>query len=124
MEKYRIGMIGAGVTGTPLLRQLLDAPFVEMVGVADLDLRLPGITLARERGVPVTSNFIEIAEQGDQVDIIIDVTGSRKVREDLRRFMQFSGNTHTVIVHERIALLMMSLGAGSQVETQHEEMGY
>ncbi|NWK79070.1 oxidoreductase [Aquitalea sp. LB_tupeE] len=124
MEKYRIGMIGAGVTGTPLLRQLLDAPFVEMVGVADLDLRLPGITLARERGVPVTSNFIEIAEQGDQVDIIIDVTGSRKVREDLRRFMQFSGNTHTVIVHERIALLMMSLGAGKQVETQHEEMGY
>lgn len=124
MEKYRIGMIGAGVTGTPLLRQLLDAPFVEMVGVADLDLRLPGIALAREHGVPVTSNFIEIAEQGDRVDIIIDVTGSRKVREDLRRFMQFSGNSHTVIVHERVALLMMSLGAGQQVETQHEEMGY
>ncbi|RQO72995.1 oxidoreductase [Aquitalea sp. FJL05] len=124
MEKFRIGMIGAGVTGAPLLRQLLDAPFVEMVGVADLDLRLPGIELARERGVPVTSNFIEIAEQGDQVDIIIDVTGSRKVREDLRRFMQFSGNSHTVIVHERIALLMMSLGAGAQVETQHEELGY
>ncbi|MBV8680742.1 MAG: oxidoreductase [Aquitalea sp.] len=117
-------MIGAGVTGTPLLRQLLDAPFVEMVGVADLDLSLPGITLARERGVPVTSNFIEIAEQGDQVDVIIDVTGSRKVREDLRRFMQFSGNSHTVIVHERIALLMMSLGAGHQIDTRHEEMGY
>ena len=124
MEKFRIGMIGAGVTGTPLLQQLLDAPFVQMVGVADLDLTRPGILLARQYGVPVTSNFIEIAEQGDQVDVIVDVNGSRKVREDLRRFMQFSGNSHTVIVHERIALLMMSLGAGHLVETQHEELGY
>jgi predicted homoserine dehydrogenase-like protein len=123
MEKYRIGMIGAGVTGTPLLQQLLDAPFVEMVGWPIWICVCPA-SAGAARGVPVTSNFIEIAEQGDQVDIIIDVTGSRKVREDLRRFMQFSGNSHTVIVHERVALLMMSLGAGSQVETQHEEMGY
>lgn len=117
-------MVGVGETGTPLLKQLLDAPFVELVGVADLDLQLPGVLLAKERGVAVTDNFIEIAEQGDRVDIIIDVTGSRKVREDLRRYMQFSGNTHTVIVHERVALLMLSLGAGRWVETRHDELSY
>ncbi|AXE31132.1 oxidoreductase [Chromobacterium phragmitis] len=124
MRKFRIGMVGVGETGTPLLKQLLDAPFVELVGVADLDLQLPGVLLAKERGVAVTDNFIEIAEQGDRVDIIIDVTGSRKVREDLRRYMQFSGNTHTVIVHERVALLMLSLGAGRWVETRHDELSY
>ncbi|AVG17966.1 MULTISPECIES: oxidoreductase [Chromobacterium] len=124
MQKFRIGMVGVGETGTPLLKQLLDASFVDLVGVADLDLQLPGILLAKERGVPVTDNFIEIAEQGERVDIIIDVTGSRKVREDLRRYMQFSGNTHTVIVHERVALLMLSLGAGSWVETRHDELSY
>ncbi|MGC0150842.1 oxidoreductase [Chromobacterium vaccinii] len=117
-------MVGVGETGTPLLKQLLDAPFVELVGVADLNLDLPGIGLARERGVAVTDNFIEIAEQGERVDIIIDVTGSRKVREDLRRYMQFSGNAHTVIVHERVALLMLSLGAGRRVETRHDELSY
>ncbi|CUA85503.1 MULTISPECIES: oxidoreductase [Gulbenkiania] len=124
MEKIRVGMIGAGETGTPLLLQLLEAPFVKMVGVADLNLELPGIRLAQEHGVPVTSNFIEIAEQGEEVDIIIDVTGSRKVREDLRRFMQFSGNAHTVIVHERVAILMMSLCAGKLMETRHSELAY
>ncbi|KUM03245.1 oxidoreductase [Chromobacterium sp. F49] len=124
MQKFRIGMVGVGETGTPLLKQLLDAPFVEMVGVADLDLQLPGVLLAKERGVAVTDNFIEIAEQGERVDIIIDVTGSRKVRDDLRRYMQFSGNTHTVIVHERVALLMLSLGAGQWVETRHDELTY
>ncbi|UTH72953.1 oxidoreductase [Chromobacterium sp. IIBBL 290-4] len=124
MEKFRVGMVGVGETGTPLLKQLLDAPFVEVVGVADLDLQLPGVRLAQEKGVAVTANFIEIAEQGERVDIIIDVTGSRKVREDLRRYMQFSGNTHTVIVHERVALLMMSLGAGQRVDTRHDEMTY
>ncbi len=117
-------MVGVGETGTPLLRQLLAAPFVDMVGVADLDLELPGVKLAKEQGVPVTDNFIEIAELGAQVDIIIDVTGSRKVRDDLRRFMQFSGNAHTVIVHERVALLMLSLGAGELVATRHDELAY
>lgn len=124
MNKIRIAMVGAGETGTPLLRQLLDAPFVELIGVAELNLGLPGVALARERGVPVTDNFIELAEQGERVDIIIDLTGSRKVREDLRRFMQFAGNTHTVIMHERIALLLMSLSAGELVETRHDSLAY
>jgi len=124
MNKIRIAMVGAGETATPLLRQLLDAPFVELIGVAELNMALPGVALARERGIPVTDNFIELAEQGERVDIIIDLTGSRKVREDLRRFMQFAGNTHTVIMHERIALLMMSLSAGQLVETRHESLSY
>ncbi|WP_232503477.1 MULTISPECIES: oxidoreductase [Pseudogulbenkiania] len=124
VKKITLGVIGAGETGTPLLQQLLSAPFVEVVGVADLNLELPGIDLARQHGVPVTRNFIEIAEQGNRVDIIIDMTGSRKVRDDLRRFMQFSGNLHTVIVHERVALLMLSLCAGKYVETRHGEQAY
>ena len=124
MSKIRVALVGAGETGTPLLQQLLAAAFVEIVGVAELDLALPGVALARAHGIPVTDNFIELAEQGERVDIIIDLTGSRKVREDLRRFMQFAGNAHTVIMHERIALLMLSLSAGRLVETRHESLSY
>ena len=124
MERIRIAMIGAGETGAPLLKQLLAAPFVEVIGVAELDAKLAGVLLAREAGVPVTDNFIELAEQGERVDIIIDLTGSRKVREDLRRFLQFAGNTHTVIMHERIALLMLSLSLGELVKTRHDSLAY
>jgi 3-hydroxyisobutyrate dehydrogenase-like beta-hydroxyacid dehydrogenase len=124
MKAFRIGVIGAGETGTPLLRQLLDAPFVEVVAVADLNADTPGMQLAREHGVKVTPIGLDIAELGAGVDIIIDMTGSPKVREDLRRYMQFSGNSHTVIVHERVALLMLSLCAGEMVEPTHSELSY
>ncbi|XJC73197.1 hypothetical protein ACHFCA_20515 [Delftia tsuruhatensis] len=57
-----------------MLQQLLDAPFVQLLGVADLDLNQPGIALARARGVPVTTRFMDLVDAA--VDIIIDVTGS------------------------------------------------
>lgn len=123
-QGFRIAVIGAGETGTPLLKQMLTAPFVTVVGVADLDLSMPGIELAREFGVPVTDNFMELAEMGERVDVIIDVTGAPKVREALRKHMVDTGNTHTLIMHERIALLMMSLSAGRLVSSKHGHQEY
>lgn len=124
MQAFRIAVIGAGETGTPLLEQLLDAPFVQLVGVADLDLDLPGIALARKHQVKVTNNFMDLVSQDNEVDIIIDVTGVAKVREQLRQYMVDSHNTHTVIMHERIALLMMSLSAGSFIDSRHGVQTY
>ena len=119
MQAFRIVVIGAGDTGTPLLQQLFNAPFVQVLGVADLNLELPGIALARQHQVPVTDNFMELVSLGSQVDIIIDVTGAAKVREQLRQYMVDSRNAHTVIMHEQIALLMMSLSAGKLVDSKH-----
>lgn len=125
MQPFRIVVIGAGHTGTPLLQQLLAAPFVTVLGVADLDLSLPGIALARSRGVPVTTRFTDLlTEHGNAVDIVIDVTGEPAVREALRRHMVAAGNQQTVILHERIALLMMSLSAGHRIEGRHGEVAY
>ena len=123
-QGFRIAIIGAGETGTPLLKQLLTSPFVTVVGVADLDLSMPGIQTAREFGVVVTDNFMELAEMGEHVDVIIDVTGVPKVRETLRKHMVDTGNTRTLIMHERIALLMMSLSAGRLVGSKHGHQEY
>lgn len=124
MEKIRIVLIGAGETGTPLLRQLLSAPFVQMVGVADLDNAMPGMQLARENGVATTNDFMTLVGLGEAVDIIIDVTGVAKVRDALRRAMQDSDNRHTIIMHELIAVLLMSLSQGKLVSMKHQAVDY
>ena len=124
MKDISVLVIGAGETGAPLLTQLLDAPFVDVRGVADLNLTRPGIALARARGVAISDDFEALVDGQPDLDVIIDVTGVPAVRERLRTLMQQGGNTHTVIVHERVALLMMSLGAGQLVQTRHAESGY
>ncbi|QCN94693.1 oxidoreductase [Azospirillum argentinense] len=121
---FRIAVIGAGETGTPLLTQLLDAPFVEILGVADLDAEAPGMRLARARGVATTTDFMDLARIGEAVDVLIDVTGVPKVREALRQHMQDSGNTHTLIVHEMVVQLMLSLLSGRLVQLKHEVEEY
>ena len=124
MDKIRIILIGAGETGTPLLRQLLAASFVEVVGVADLDDQMPGMQLAKEQGVETTNDFMSLARLGEAVDIIIDVTGVAKVREDLRQHMQATNNHHTIIMHELIAVLLMSLSQDKLVTMKHDTVGY
>jgi predicted homoserine dehydrogenase-like protein len=124
METIRIVLIGAGETGTPLLKQLLAAPFVEVVGVADLNDQMPGIKVAREHDVQTTNDFMTLVRLGEAIDIIIDVTGVAKVREQLRRHMQESGNHHTIIMHELIAVLLMSLSQGKLVSAKHNAVDY
>ncbi len=124
MDTIRVGIIGAGETGTPLLRELLGASFVEVVGVADLDPMAPGMVLARERDCRTTTDFMELAELGEGVDILIDATGVAEVRDRLRGQLQESGNRHTIIMHELIAVLMMSLSQGRLVNSKHGAIDY
>jgi predicted homoserine dehydrogenase-like protein len=124
MEKIRIVLIGAGDTGTPLLQQLLAAEFVDVIGVADLNDDLPGIQLAKANGVPTTPDFMTLVSLGTAVDIIIDVTGVAKVRDQLRKYLQESGNHHTIIMHELIAVLLMSLSQGKLVSMKHNPVDY
>ncbi|HEY0832567.1 MAG TPA: oxidoreductase [Azospirillum sp.] len=121
---FRIAVVGAGDTGTPLLQQLLAAPFVTLLGVADLDAEAPGMRLARQKGVRTTTDFMDLARLGDGVDILIDVTGAPKVREALRRHMRDTDNHHTVIMHETIAQLMLSLSKGELVRFKHDISDY
>jgi predicted homoserine dehydrogenase-like protein len=124
MQKIRVGIIGAGETGTPLIKQLLEASFVEVVGVADLKNDMPGMVLARAHGINTTNDFMDIAQLGHKVDIIIDVTGVHAVRERLRDYLQASANGHTIIMHEMIAVLMMSLSQNKLVTTKHNQVDY
>ena len=124
MDKIRIAIIGAGETGTPLLRQLLEASFVEVIGLADLRDDQPGMELAKARGIRTTNDFMDFARMGNAIDIVIDVTGVARVRDSLRQHYQSLGNTHTIIMHELIAVLLMSLSQGRLVGTKHGQLDY
>ena len=123
-KTIQIAMIGAGETGTPLLKQLLTADFVNVLTIADLDDNAVGMKLARQHGVATTNDFMNIAKMGEKIDIIIDVTGVAKVREQLRHYLYDNGNHHTVIMHERIAILLMSLIEGKLVDMKHGDIEY
>jgi acetaldehyde dehydrogenase (acetylating) len=123
-HKIRIAIVGAGETGTPLLEQLLSADFVKVVGIADLNQDAPGMVLARSHGVKTFGDFIELAGYGEDIHIFIDVTGVHKVRDALRHYMQKTDNHHTVIMHELIAVLLLSLSKGKLVNFKHDDLDY
>lgn len=124
MNTIRIALIGAGETGTPMLQRLLEAGFVELVKVADLSDEQPGMALAKKHGISTTNDFMDIARLGSGVDIVIDVTGVHKVRDALRQHYQANGNHHTIIMHEMISVLLMSLFKGELVNTKHGQLDY
>jgi acetaldehyde dehydrogenase (acetylating) len=123
-HKIRIAIVGAGETGAPLLEQLLSADFVKVVGIADLNPDAPGMVLAQSHGVKTYNDFLELARIGEDIDIFIDVTGVHKVRDALRHYMQESDNHHTVIMHELIAVLLVSLSKGKLVKFKHDDLDY
>ena len=122
-ETLSIAIVGGGQTGTSLLELLLKADFLDIVGVADLDDNSTGIKLAEKNGIRTTDNFLDMLTDGN-VDIVIEVTGVAQVREQLRQHMQESGNTRTVIMHEKIARLLWSLSAGNLIDMKHADEGY
>jgi acetaldehyde dehydrogenase (acetylating) len=123
-KKINIGIIGAGQTGTPMLKMLADSEFVNLVGIADLDNNAPGMVIAKEKGIKTTNDFMDLAKEGTNLDIIIEVTGSADVKLKLRTHFQETENHHTVIMQEIVAILLMSLAEGKLITSHHGYQEY
>lgn len=122
-DKVRVAIVGGGRTGTPLLEDFLKRPFVEVIGLADMDLDSPGANLARENGIFVCQHADVLAAKGDELDVIIEVSGDPAVKPALKDAFVAQGNRTTVIVPDIVARLIMSLAADSDelIETYHPE---
>ena len=77
----RVILIGAGSGGKALVELFRKDPTVEIVGVADKDESSPGLVLARELGLPVTTNYKEFLST--EANLIIDVTGDPSVGREI-----------------------------------------
>ena len=120
-DKVRVAIVGGGRTGTPLLEDFLKRPFIEVVGLADRDTDSPGATLARENGVPVFQNADDLAEKAADIDVIVEVSGDPSVKPSLKSAFVTQGNRRTVIVHDLVARIMLSMVENSDtlIETYH-----
>lgn len=112
-DKVRIAIVGGGRTGMPLLEDFLKRPFIEVAGVADADPNSPGANLARANGIFYTENADVLAAKGDEIDLIIEVSGDPTVKPALKDAFVAQGNRHTLIVHDLIARVIMSLSANA-----------
>jgi len=80
----RIVIIGAGSGGKALVELFHKHSNIEIVGVADQNERAAGLVLAREFGLPVTTDFQELLA-GKEIDLIVDVTGDPAVARVIHR---------------------------------------
>jgi predicted homoserine dehydrogenase-like protein len=108
-DKVRIAVVGGGRTGSPLIEQFLDIPYVELVGVADTDPESPGAKIAKDNGVFFTTDALLFAAKGDEIDLLIEVSGDPSVKRRMKDAFINEGNRHTIIMHDLVARLMISM---------------
>ncbi len=80
----RIILIGAGTGGRALVELLHKDPSIKVVGVADKNERAPGLALARNLGLPVSTSYRTLLAT-EAADLIIDVTGDPNVASDINQ---------------------------------------
>ncbi|HSQ22430.1 MAG TPA: hypothetical protein VLQ52_06525 [Coriobacteriia bacterium] len=107
-----VAVVGGGRTGAPLLESLMALPYVRVVGIADRDPGSPGALFAREHGIFFTENADVLSAKADEIDLIIEVSGDPAVKPALKAACQAQGNTDTIIVHDLVARLLLTLAAG------------
>ena len=80
-----VAIIGAGRGGTALMEIFATDPLVEIVAVAEINSKAPGLTLARRLRIPITRDYRMLLNL-EQVDLIIDVSGNGEVWQFLQDF--------------------------------------
>ena len=108
-ETIRVAIIGGGRTGTPLIKELFKYAYIEIVGVADLDPVAEGIKFAADEGLFTTSDPMELVMKDEDIDILVEVSGDRNLKKTIKAEFERSGNTKTIIMHDLIARLFISV---------------
>ncbi|SDB98012.1 MULTISPECIES: methyl-accepting chemotaxis protein [unclassified Candidatus Frackibacter] len=77
-EEINVGIIGGGTGGSNLLEIFLKMDSINIKYVADIDVNAPAMVLAKKEGLKTTTEIMDILND-KQIDLIIEVTGSKDV---------------------------------------------
>lgn len=103
----KVGIIGAGVGGTSILKILMELPTVNVAWIADLDQNAEGIKLAQKNSIETGGNFLDFVKHSI-VDCIIEATGVDKVKKLLLENVDES----ITIIDGQAANLLMEIVSG------------
>lgn len=78
----KIAVIGGGKGGYSVLELLGEDPSTKIIGLAEHKEDTPAIRLAKKLDIPVFDNYKKMIDS-KKVDLIIDVSGSQKVKQEL-----------------------------------------
>jgi len=110
-KKIKVALLGLGKVGETFAEHFLEqiqehsAP-IEIVAVADHHPDSPVALGFSQNGVMVVNDAMEVVKLGNDVDVIFDLTGNSRTRQELRLKLIESRNTHTVIATENIVNLL------------------
>jgi len=108
-EIVRVALIGAGRTGCAFLREMLQYDYVRIVGVADVEEQAEGLRLARQKGLFTSIDPMEIIALGERIDVLVELSGDLLLKRQIKDFFERTDNTHTIIMHDLVARLCISL---------------
>jgi len=122
--ELKIAIVGLGRVGSELLEELLKLKKnnIRVVAVSEKS-ETEGLALAISEDVP-NIGFEEIAEIGEALDIIFDVTGDNETRSKLRTILQETDNKHTIIASETIVYLLSMIIEDMTFHQLHDNKGY
>ncbi len=99
-------IVGAGKGGTAILEILYESSVMKIAAVCDVKEDSPGIQLAKKNNIPVGSDWRDFLNNDtDTIDIVIEVTGDKKVFEEIRE----ARGKQTVIIPGSVAFLIAKL---------------
>jgi glyceraldehyde-3-phosphate dehydrogenase/erythrose-4-phosphate dehydrogenase len=113
-KELKVALVGLGRVGSKFLKKLMDrgGRGIKVVAAAEKSEDALGYKLAKDNGITVYSDGMEIIKMGKDVDIIFDLTGERFAKMDLRAELARSGNTHTVIAPEVLSWFIWNIITG------------
>ena len=82
VNKTCVLIVGAGKGGSLLINLFNKSKTIKIVGVVDKKPRAPGMKLAKKLGIPSATHYKDFLLKKNY-DVIINVTGSSKVRDEL-----------------------------------------
>jgi len=121
---HKLLIVGAGVGGYNLLKVLATMKQIKVVAVIDKNEQAPGIALAKQLGIEVSTDFLPYLQK--DIDVILEATGNQEAYQSIQEHKL----DKTVLIPGAFTSVMMKLiqereeliGQLTQTKLEYETM--